>query len=294
MYLLLPNNLLEPRQADPHFAAEAQAAKNAGFPILLYSFEQLRSTQSGARIIKTAAPAPGTPVLHRGWMLSDHEYLQLYTALVEAGYQPVTAPSAYNEAHYLPLAYSKLAGHTPESAWITGRDPEAAWALYQSFWDQDAILKDWVKSAKYRWREACFIPWHTTRYRFFEIFQNFLEDRSSLFEKGVVLRRYHPLRQEGVDMRGMPIVEEYRLYFVNKRLLFPVGDGDGPMQELDRWERIACTLESDFLSMDVARQRDGSWIVIEVGDGGVSGLPPSLDPQIFFDALARAFGRIHA
>jgi hypothetical protein len=41
--------------------------------------------------------------------------------------------------------------------------------------------------------------------------------------------------------------------------------------------------------MDVARRRDGGWMIVEVGDGQVSGLPKESDADGFYEALARAW-----
>jgi len=38
-------------------------------------------------------------------------------------------------------------------------------------------------------------------------------------------------------------------------------------------------------SLDVAMLEDGRWVVVEVNDGGVSGLPASIDPRELFAAL---------
>jgi hypothetical protein len=37
--------------------------------------------------------------------------------------------------------------------------------------------------------------------------------------------------------------------------------------------------------MDVARRTDGRWIVVELGDGQVAGLPDDADPGRFYGAL---------
>jgi len=57
------------------------------------------------------------------------------------------------------------------------------------------------------------------------------------------------------------------------------------MNQLGRWEQIARKFKSPFISVDVAQLIDGSWIVVEVGDGGVSGLPMGLDPMLFYANL---------
>ena len=48
---------------------------------------------------------------------------------------------------------------------------------------------------------------------------------------------------------------------------------------------VARVLPSRFFSMDIAETAAGGWIVMEVGDGQVSGLPESIDPMTFYSRL---------
>jgi hypothetical protein len=42
--------------------------------------------------------------------------------------------------------------------------------------------------------------------------------------------------------------------------------------------------------LDIAQCADGSWMIIELGDGQVSGLPDSLAPDIFYQKLVERVG----
>ena len=44
-------------------------------------------------------------------------------------------------------------------------------------------------------------------------------------------------------------------------------------------------LEFVFFTMDVARRVDGEWLIVELGDGEVAGLPDGADPAAFYRAL---------
>lgn len=55
--------------------------------------------------------------------------------------------------------------------------------------------------------------------------------------------------------------------------------------DLPRWKRIARRFTSPCVSIDVARLTDGAWTVVEIGDGGVSGLPAGLDLAEFYASL---------
>ena len=50
--------------------------------------------------------------------------------------------------------------------------------------------------------------------------------------------------------------------------------------------RLAQRFEAPFFSMDVAQTEAGNWIVVDVGAGECSSLPPSLEPARFYGPLA--------
>ena len=294
MTILFPIHPLKARLPDPDYESEFEAAKAVGFNCEVFNLENLREGDIASALrLCSAAQSDHEPIVHRCWMMSDELYSNLYSALAAIGYLPVTSPDQYAEAHYLPNAYRLLEQRTPETRWMTGKNEEEAWMLYQHFADRDSIIKDWVKSAKHRWNEACLIPAHASRERFGEIFKAFVQARGNLFEKGVVLRRYHNLVRLEEDLKGQPVHEEYRMFFWRGKLLAatPSIRGDGPFGLLDDWQEIASRFSNPFITMDVAREESGNWLVIEVGDAGVSGLPYSIETNDFYRAL---FERMHS
>jgi hypothetical protein len=52
-----------------------------------------------------------------------------------------------------------------------------------------------------------------------------------------------------------------------------------------KFEQIAQNVASNFFSMDIARQKNGELIIIELGDGQVAGLPDSTDRNEFYQQL---------
>lgn len=286
MVVVFPDFPLRPGDVDPDFAEERTAALATGFGARLYSHEAVVAGDA-ARAVHRCPPADrSVPAVLRGWMLTGEQYAALYGALLGRGYVLVNDPAAYEEAHYLPLAYPALAGETPQTVWTNRADVGEAWELYQPLRGGDVVLKDHVKSAKHRWLEACFIPACTTRDAFDRVLNTFVAERDRLFERGFVLRRYVPLVTAGRDMRGHPAADECRLFYADGQLLVaPVPDRGPPPDRLRRFAELARTFRSRFMSVDVARTLAGDWIVIEVGDGGVSGLPASLMADDFFAAL---------
>jgi hypothetical protein len=286
-HILFPSEPGSPGKVDLDFAAEHAAAIRAGFGILLYDHHALAKGNPDAATLRIPATSENdAPVMFRGWMVPGETYGELVNRLSAKGYQPQTSCAAYEEAHYLPLAYAHIAQHTARSAWIEGDDCDAAWELYAQFAKTDAILKDWVKSAKHRWKSGCFLPAGTSQERFHEIYRVFREERGHLFNRGVVLREYLPVVEHGFDMRGLPIAEETRLFFWKGQIIVePLDTHPSPLAERQQWQSIARRFASPFISMDVAYLRDGSFKIIEVGDGGVSGLPSGMSPESFYGNL---------
>ncbi len=284
--ILFPHEPFSPRKVDSEFAAEFEAARMIGFPTGFYDHEATEQGNAEAAVRLLGGAGRGQRLILRGWMIPGDRYAELFAALKSKGYEPQTSPEGYSEAHYIPGAYRWTEGDSPRTGWIEGDDPDQAWLLYQGFKSRDAIIKDWVKSAKSRWKDGCFIPAETTEQRFREIFQVFREERGKLFNRGVVLREFMPIVERGSDIRGLPIIEEIRLFFWAGSLVVPPSaTRPSPLDELPRWERIAKRFSSPFITIDVAHLTDGTWSIVEVGDGGVSGLPIGLDSERFFAAL---------
>jgi hypothetical protein len=284
--ILFPHEPFSPRKVDSEFASEFESARMIGFPTGFYDHEAVEQGEAEAAVKFLADVDEPQRLILRGWMIPGERYAALYDALVAKGYAPQTSPDAYSEAHYIPSSYQWTEGHSPRTGWIEGDDTEKAWILYQDFKAKDAIIKDWVKSAKSRWKDGCFIPAGTPEQRFREIYRVFREERGKLFNRGVVLREFIPIVERGSDIRGLPIIEETRLFFWDGKLVVPPSaTRPSPLDELPRWEMIAKRFSSLFITIDVALLIDGTWRIVEVGDGGVSGLPIGLDPERFFGAL---------
>lgn len=284
MKILFPSHPLHRRQADPEYAAECRAAQRAGFTCEFYDVDRLREGNA-PEALKYCAPAThaGEAILHRGWMLRCWAYGSLHGELVGLGYRPIVSPVQYAEAHFLPNAYPLLAGHTPESRWMSGNDVRAAWTVYEELAAGDVIVKDFVKSAKHRWKDACFIPAQTPYARFKDILLTYLYVRGDEFEKGFVFRRAHPLACNGAHACGRPKHDEVRLFFWDGELL--AATKEEPLSELATWTVLARRFSNRFITMDVARQTDGRWIVIETGDGGVSALPEGMGAEVLYGRL---------
>ncbi|NRD68657.1 ATP-grasp domain-containing protein [Corallococcus exiguus] len=273
-----------PHQPDP-FDVEADAAEALGVDTYQADLSALLSGDAARAL--TGVPERGhLRLLYRGWMLTEEEYTELDEAVRALGHRLVTTPAQYAAAHYLPHWYPRLAGYTARSVWTEGPDAAEAWRLARKLGPAPYILKDHVKSAKERWAEACFVPADATREDFERICQNLLDERGDRFERGFVVRRYLPLKVYGRTPAG-PAHLEFRLFFGGGRLIAaePYHEFDVEVPDFTAFESLGRRIPSPFFALDVAMLEDGGWAVVEVNDGGVSGLPPGLDPRDLFAAL---------
>ena len=153
------------------------------------------------------------------------------------------------------------------------------------------IVKDYVKSRKHEWYDACFIQNIADKENTRKIIRNFIERQGDSLVGGIVFRKFETLRQIGFhDKSGMPLSEEYRVFIYAGRIMkiddyWRKNEDVGFSDEERLWvESIAGRIKSNFATVDLARREDGSLIVMELGDGQVSGIQ-QIKPVDFYEAF---------
>lgn len=298
MRLLFCASPLRSTDVDPDYAGEWNAVVDAGFDRSLIDFEALLAGDPASAIRRVVAADPPTPAVYRGWMLPLDRYRALYTALDERGVNLKTSPDAYRLCHHLPAWYPTLEGLTPRSVWLTideGLGIDNIMGRLSTFGNAPVIVKDFVKSRKHEWNDACFIRSASDRTEVGRVVGNFIRGQGADLAEGLVFREYVDLHRLAVDPRTRaPVNEEYRLFYVDgKRLLAaqhfdPSAYTAGAPFDPAAFDEAAARIPSPFFAMDVARTVDGGWIVIELGDGQVAGLPDSVDPVEFYRLMSKS------
>lgn len=59
--------------------------------------------------------------------------------------------------------------------------------------------------------------------------------------------------------------------------------------EYEQFLDVAKKIESRFFTMDIAKIQNGGWIIMELGDGQVSGLPDCADLSEFYKKIGDHF-----
>ncbi|MFE6036722.1 ATP-grasp domain-containing protein [Streptomyces sp. NPDC056452] len=281
---------LRPGRPDPQFAQEAGAARRAGAQVVLVDHDALLAGDPEASVGRV--PRDSGPFWYRGWMIPPERYEELEGALAGRGCSLLTDAGAYRTAHELPGWYGTFAGLTPHSVWCS-LPPDDAASAGPEFWSRLAgplgsgagIVKDFVKSRKHEWDEACFVPELSDGPRLASVVGRFVELQGDFLTGGVVLRTYESFVPGG----------EARVWWVDGEAVLVTAHPDTPAQVpspgLDAVGEAVRGLDCRWVTTDMALRDDGVWRVVEVGDGQVSGLPAGHDGEAVFAALLHAAGR---
>ncbi len=289
-HIIFPSSPLSKKSIAPFWEKEARAAEAAGFAISLASDPNLPGPLSLTN--KT-----GESYLYRGWIVKPPYYQEL----CQVADQPMlTSYENYLYAYEFPRWYCSFDYETPKSFVYTAPEiqklglSEIAEQVSKQVGSQPLLIKDWLKSRKHEWYDACFIKDASDVDECIRIMTNFFNLQGRDFYGGLVFREFLSLKQAGVHPQsGMPLPLEFRTFFLHQKPMMTTmywrndvaypADVQSPPQE---WlEEIGKKMESPFVALDIAQSVDGKWWVIEVNDGGSAGYPEHVDSKEFYSLI---------
>lgn len=288
---------LDPKKPDAIYELEAKAAISLGITYDLINFEALVYDHSPSKAVRKVEAQPELSLaVYRGWMLKLEDYQQLYEALASKNLSLVNDPASYKHCHYLPESYALIEGLTPRSVWTTRPDTpiDEIMPLLRPFGSGPLVLKDYVKSRKHEWEEACYIPSASDREGVEKVVRRFVELQGEDLNGGLVFREFIEFEKLAKHSKsGMPLTKEFRLFFFNGELIYwanywEEGDYEELTPPLDQFREVGRKIQSRFFTMDVAKQANGDWLIVELGDAQVAGLPEKADVLEFYTALKQA------
>ncbi|MFI6446244.1 ATP-grasp domain-containing protein [Kitasatospora sp. NPDC050543] len=318
--ILFPSDPLNARRPDPHFAWEARLLRELGGDHALVDHDALLAGDMGEAVRRV--PEGRGPLWYRGWMIPSAAYSAFAEALARRGGTLLTSPAGYASAHELPGWYPVFEGATPPSVWLPGAPAdraELAAAAGRLGGRGPAIVKDYVKSRKHEWAEACFVPDLADLPALERVVARFVELQGEFLSGGVVLRRYEdfaradlgPLGGESGSVQpdsgaqrdstaqggnagaGEGQAGEARVWWLDGEPVLsgphPDTPGHCPEPDLTAVRPLVRALGCRFVTTDLALRTDGSgWRVVEVGDGQVSDLPHGIDAAPLLTSLIAA------
>jgi hypothetical protein len=217
--------------------------------------------------------------VYRGWMLASGRYAALAGALAAKGVTLRTSAAQYRRAHELPGWHPALAPVTPAAAWTKGDGEQEFRAPCARLGPGPAVLRDYVKSMKHYRHQAAYIPDAADHPAAWKVAARFRELREDEFAGGFVVRRFEEFTS--AEARTWWAGGTCRLVAAH-----PDTPGDLPPGiDLAPFAPLIGSLALPFATADLALRADGTWRVVELGDGQVSDRPPATDPAAFLNAV---------
>jgi len=146
------------------------------------------------------------------------------------------------------------------------------------------MVKDSVKSVKGT-EFPSYFDQTTTQDEFDEWMKVFYKYRGDLLTGNICIKEYLDLKKYA------GATNEFRVFYANHQVISvsrnsnqPSYTAEPPVELIQKYSE----LQSPFYTVDYAELADGRWIIIEAGDGGVSGLSPGQEMESYFRALHAA------
>lgn len=273
MIFLFPSMYNDNAVVDDDYAIEKSVVESLGCKTLLFNFDAFVFGNKPIRIhIKKEDITEQDKkdiVVYRGWMLRAELYQKLYSVLHKLGLKLVNLKDGYRAAHEFPYSYKYLKNFTPAvEIYEDGADID--WRGIKKKYDR-FMFKDYVKSVKGLGFPEYFDNTYSNQ-ELNDYYAKLKYLRGADYTGGLVIKEYVTLKKDTENK-----INEYRCWFYNGKLFDYYRNVEGPfgrgVSNLDiNWVKKLPKLKSKFYTIDVAELKTGEWVVIETGDGQVSGL----------------------
>lgn len=221
--------------------------------------------------------------VYRGWMMKSDQYKRFYDQLLDKNIRLITNPEQYRLMHIFPYVYESVKADTARIQVYplhTHINVEQLKQLFGRF-----IVKDYVKSVKGTGFPQ-FFDCRVSQEDFDRWMEIFYKYRGELLTGGICIKEYLDLKYYGEQ------TNEYRVFYINHEIAFIYrnsGQGDYTPEPPQELIRKYGNLGSLYYTIDYVELWDGSWKIVETGDGGVSGLSANEDYEQYFRMLYQHF-----
>lgn len=273
--ILFPSDYLNRNKIDTELEQEYIAAKKAGFGVMLFDY----SSWFESKKLVLNQNVDCDLVLYRGWMMKPELYCEFEKQLKGLGYYLIVDSSSYKRLHEFVNVYSIIRNDTAPIMKFplhTRMDVEFIKSTFGRF-----MVKDYVKSVKGSDFPVYFDS-TITQAEFDGWMEKFYQYRGDLLTGGICIKKYLDLKKyDGYT-------NEYRAFYYHNELMILMKSSNqsdaccNPPFELIHKYKI---LDSPFFTLDFAQLEDDSWIIIESGDGQVSGITDSSQTETFYRML---------
>jgi hypothetical protein len=219
----------------------------------------------------------------RGWMMKPGQYKLFYEELHSYNICLITKPDEYTLMHVFPNVYKYFGRDTARMEIYPLYEQINIEKVKKSF--DRFMIKDFVKSVKGT-AFPRFFDASVTQTEFNECMDIFYKYRGSLLTGGICVKEFLNLRFYGDK------TNEFRVFYMNNEIATVSRNSEQgnytrepPKELLEKYKNLC----SCYYTVDYAELEDGTWTVIEAGDGSVSGLSPDQNAGQYYRALYHAF-----
>ena len=279
--IVFPSSFFDIRSVDEDLQSEYDAVKNTGlFEVVFFGYEKWFQED---KLVLSCKQEQMRNAVYRGWMMKPDKYERFYQSLLEQNIKLITSPKEYERMHIFPNIYEAFREDTAKMTIYPLHEKIDVLELKKSY--NKFIVKDFVKSVKgtdfpryfdKSVTQECFDAW-------MEIFYQYI---GNLLTGGICIKEFLDLKYYGKRLN------EYRVFYMNHEIATispnsaqPAFAKKVPMELVEKYKN----LESIYYTVDFAELEDGSWRVIEAGDGSVSGLSEGQDAESYFRKLYYLF-----
>ena len=237
-------------------------------------------------------------VIYRGYMMKPEQYSTFHSTFYYNRYDLINTVQNYNHCHLLPNSACDLKQFMPTVVYaaivegVTTKEQVIS-SLYRIVKrsEHDWILKDFVKSEK-DIPGLLIIEKEISEIDFSNKIDLFINERGKLFTSGICLRSFVDLREYSVehyeDAKMHKCFNEWRNWYFKGKLICSeqnsnLKDVSSPSVEFLNELGEKLYSESNYFTIDVAEKANHGWVVLETGDGQVSGLAPNQNPSTLYE-----------
>ena len=259
MLIMFPSDYFNIKKVDPEYAAEYDiVCQFPEYKILLFNYDEFVSEGTLRTYPRNYYKGD---CIYRGWMLKPEQYKKLYDFLRIVEIRLINSPAEYVACHLFPEALPIIKPYTPKCLCFEQGSP-IDWELINRNFTR-FMIKDFVKSVK----GTAFPAYFETPVDMLEMenrVNEFIKLRDNLFTGGIILKEYIDLKKYN------GLTNEYRVFFIYNRLLSCSRNSCQPNSCTfvpEDFQLKFSILKSNYYTVDFGELEDGTWMVIETGDG---------------------------
>ena len=274
--ILFPSAILNKDIVDGSLKSEYEAAVATGFDVAIFDNGEWFDND---RLILQNKYSEMRKVIYCGFMMPDDKYKIFYEELKKNNIELINDYNEYRFMHIFPKAYEFIKDDTAKILTFPLHEKIDVNEIKKHF--KKFMVKDFVKSVKGTDFPKYFDE-NIDQEEFDKWMEKFYCYRGKLLTGGICIKEYLELKR--YDGK----VNEFRVFYANGEVVSvsrnsgqPNYSNTVPSVKIDKYRH----LNSNYYTVDYAELIDGRFVVIEVGDGQVSGLSDNQDYVNYFRTL---------